>query len=147
MTGTGYLVRVVLFKCCDLLASDSMSIDNKSDPYVVFRLADMKQQSSPVSREGNPEWQPPEAFQFAMAEWEHEFLHVQVLDSDRVPPSDLIGSAIIPLALFAGNRHGDVYRYPLVLPDDLGSNGPTSDIYLQVSLTTMDGDPVEYYLY
>lgn len=141
-----FLVRVVLFKCTDLLAADLDVVGGKSDPYVVFSLGEATKKSSVISNTLSPQWSPPEKFEFEVADWESEFLVVHVYDYDRFSRDDLIGSAVIPLALYTGDRHCEMYSYPLVLPDDLGGPGaPHSDIYLQVSLTTKDGEPVESY--
>lgn len=139
-----FVVRVVLFKCSDLLAADLDVVGGKSDPYVVFSLGDATKKSSIITNTLNPQWSPPEKFEFEVADWESEFIVVHVYDYDRFSRDDLIGSAVIPLALYTGDRHCEMYSYPLVLPDDLGGPGsPHSDIFLQVSLTTKDGEPVE----
>lgn len=141
-----YVVRVVLFKCSDLLAADLDVVGGKSDPYVVFRVGDATKKSTIVMNSLNPHWTPPEKFEFEVADWESEFIVVHVYDYDRFSRDDLIGSAVIPLALYTGDRHCELYSYPLVLPDDLGGPGaPRSDIFLQISLTTKDGQPVESY--
>lgn len=143
--GDGYELRVILFKCADLAAADPDVVGGKSDPYVVFHAGGSTRKSSTVSNDLNPTWGPPEKFEFQLREWENQFLLVEVFDYDRFSKDDLIGSAVIPLALFAGNRHNELYSYPLVLPDEFGGLGaPRSEISLQISLTTDDGQPVEY---
>ncbi|GLE07394.1 hypothetical protein PINS_up017556 [Pythium insidiosum] len=142
---TKYLVRVMLYSCSDLMASDFTVAGGKSDPYVVFSIGDDTRKSSRLNNNLNPQWSPPEKFEFVVSEWEHEFIVVRVFDHDHFSRDDLIGSAVIPLALYAGGRHDELYHYPLVLPDDVGPHGPRSEIYLQITLTTTDGRPVEYY--
>ncbi|TYZ67241.1 hypothetical protein PybrP1_010733 [[Pythium] brassicae (nom. inval.)] len=139
-----FLVRVVLFRCSDLLAADLDVVGGKSDPYVVFSIGSATKKSSVVTNSLNPQWAPPEKFEFEVADWESEFIVVHVYDYDRFSHDDLIGSAVIPLALYTGARHCELYSYPLVLPDDLsGPGAPRSDIFLQVTLTTKDGRAVE----
>ncbi|ETM35223.1 hypothetical protein L914_17843, partial [Phytophthora nicotianae] len=141
-----FIVRIVLFKCQDLAAADLDMVGGKSDPYVVFTLEGVTRKSSCIMNDLNPQWSPPEKFEFEVDEWENQFLIAQVYDYDRLSKDDLIGSAVIPLALYAGDRHCEMYSYPLVLPDEVGGLGaPKSDLFLQISLTTSDGSPVEYY--
>ncbi|KAE9004554.1 hypothetical protein PR001_g16701 [Phytophthora rubi] len=141
-----FVVTVVLFKCEDLAAADLDIAGGKSDPYVVFSLGDETRKSSCVMNDLNPQWSPPEKFEFHVDEWESEFLIAQVFDYDRLSKDDLIGSAVIPLTLYAGGRHCEMYSYPLVLPDEVGGLGaPKSDLFLQISLSASDGSPVEYY--
>ncbi|KAF1780809.1 hypothetical protein PC129_g8855 [Phytophthora cactorum] len=141
-----FIVRIVLFKCQDLAAADLDVVGGKSDPYVIFTLEGVTRKSSCIMNDLNPQWSPPEKFEFEVDEWENKFLIAQVFDYDRLSKDDLIGSAVIPLALYAGNRHCEMYSYPLVLPDEVGGLGaPKSDLFLQISLTTSDGSPVDYY--
>ncbi|KAK1942749.1 Extended synaptotagmin-3 [Phytophthora citrophthora] len=141
-----FIVRIVLFKCQDLAAADMDVVGGKSDPYVVFTLGGATKKSSCIMNDLNPQWSPPEKFEFEVDEWENEFLIAQVFDYDRLSKDDLIGSAVIPLTLYAGDRHCEMYSYPLVLPDEVGGIGaPKSDLFLQVSLSASDGSPVEYY--
>lgn len=145
MGKTKYALRVILYKCSDLAAADLDVVGGKSDPYVVFSIGGASKKSSCISNDLNPQWSPPEKFEFEIAEWENEFLLVEVYDYDRFSRDDLIGSAVIPLTLYAGDRHNELYSYPLVLPDEVGGLGaPRSDIFLQISLTGKDGEPVEY---
>jgi hypothetical protein len=142
----GFTLRVILFRCQDLAAGDLDVVGGKSDPYVVFTAGGASQKSSRVENELNPQWSPPEKFEFQLREWENQFMVVEVFDYDRFSRDDLLGSAVIPLSLFAGGRHSELYSYPLVLPDEFGGLGaPRSDIFLQVSLATSDGEPVEYF--
>jgi Ca2+-dependent lipid-binding protein len=143
--GETYHVRVILYECSDLLAADSVLEGGKSDPYVVFTVGDTTHKSSRKNNDLNPKWGPPEKFEFTVHDWEYEFILVNVFDHDTFSKDDLIGSAVIPLALYSGGRHQDLYRYPLVLPDEVGEHGPRSDIHLQITLTTSDGQPVHYY--
>ncbi|CAH0516066.1 unnamed protein product [Peronospora belbahrii] len=130
------------------MAADMDVVGGKSAPYVIFTLDGATKKSSCITNNLNPQWSPPEKFEFELNEWENKFLVVQVFDYDRLSKDDLLGSAVIPLALYAGNRHGGMYSYPLVLPDELGGLGaPKSDLFLQISLRTRDGNPVEYYYY
>lgn len=139
-----FSVRVILYKCTDLLAADLDVVGGKSDPYVVFSVGNATKKSSCIMNTLNPQWSPPEKFEFDVADWENEFIVVNVYDYDRFSRDDLIGSAVIPLALYTGDRHCEMYSYPLVLPDELGGPGsPKSDIFLQISLTTKDGGTVE----
>ncbi|KAF4317897.1 hypothetical protein BBO99_00005309 [Phytophthora kernoviae] len=139
-----FVLNVVLFKCHDLAAADMDVVGGKSDPYVVFKLGDETKKSSCIMNNLNPQWSPPEKFQFELDEWENEFLIAQVYDYDRLSKDDLIGSAVIPLTLYAGDRHYEMYSYPLVLPDEVGGLGaPRSDLFLQISLSATDGSPVE----
>ncbi|TMW67527.1 hypothetical protein Poli38472_011147 [Pythium oligandrum] len=144
MVASGYLVRVILYRCSDLMAAD---LNGKSDPYVIFTIGNKTLKSSRINDELNPQWTPPEKFEFVVPEWENEFITIQVYDHDLLSKDDLIGSAIIPLALYAGNRHNELYHYPLVLPDEAGPDPPRSEIHLQVTLTTASGEPVDYFLY
>ena len=141
-----FTVNVVLYKCEDLATADLDVVDGKSDSYVVFTLGGDTQKSSCVANDLNPHWSPPEKFQFELDEWQNKFLLAQVFDYDRLSKDDLVGSAVIPLALYAGHRHCERYSYPLVLPEEVGGLGaPKSDLFLQISLVASDGSPVEYY--
>uniref|UniRef100_A0AAV1TT41 C2 domain-containing protein n=1 Tax=Peronospora matthiolae TaxID=2874970 RepID=A0AAV1TT41_9STRA len=141
-----FMVRVVLYKCQDLAGADMDVVDGKSDSYVVFTLGSDTQKSSCIVNNLNPHWSPPEKFQFELDEWQNQFLVAQVFDCDRLSRDDLLGSAVIPLALYAGHRHCEMYSYPLVLPDEVGGFGaPKSDLFLQISLVASDGSDVEYY--
>ena len=82
--------------------------------------------------------------EFKVDEWENEFIIAQVFDYSHQSKGDLIGSAVIPLTLYAGNRNCEICSYPLVLPDEVGGLGsPKSDMFLQISLLDADGSPVE----
>ncbi|ETL28759.1 hypothetical protein L916_17944, partial [Phytophthora nicotianae] len=39
----------------------------------------------------NPQWSPPEKFEFEVDEWENQFLITQVYDYNRLSKDDLIG--------------------------------------------------------
>ncbi|CAI5732112.1 unnamed protein product [Peronospora destructor] len=141
-----FAVNVYLYKCQDLIAADMNVVGGKSDPYVVFTLDGMTEKSSCIMNSLNPQWSPPEKFQFELDEWEKKFLIVQVFDYDRLSKDDLIGSAVIPLGIYAGNRHNGMYSYPLVLPNEAGGMGPfKSDLFMQITLTNRDGSLVEHY--
>ncbi|CAH0492285.1 unnamed protein product [Peronospora farinosa] len=141
-----FVVNIYLYKCQDLIAADMDVVGGKSDPYVVFTLDGVTKKSSCIRNSLNPQWSPPEKFQLEVDEWEKKFLIVQVFDYDRLSMDDLIGSAVIPLGIYAGNRHSGMYSYPLVLPDEVGGMGALrSDLFLQITLTNRDGSPVECY--
>ncbi|CEG39895.1 C2 domain [Plasmopara halstedii] len=76
-------------------------------------------------------------------EWENEFLIAQVYDRSQNGQDNLIGSAVIPLTLYAGNRNCETCSYPLVLPDEVGGLLPKSDMFVRISLLDADGSPVE----
>lgn len=138
-----FSVKVVLSKCQDLVAATN-DVEDKTDAYVVFTLGDTHKKSSCIRSSLNPHWTPSEKFEFEVEKWENEFLIAQVFDRSQHNQNHLIGSAVIPLALYAGNRNCEMCSYPLVLPDELGGMGvPKSDIFLQVSLLDADGSPVE----
>ncbi|CEG39897.1 Uncharacterized conserved protein, contains GRAM domain [Plasmopara halstedii] len=138
-----FIVQIVLHKCQDLAAADLDILGGKSDPYVNFTLGGVTKKSSCIKKNLNPEWMPPERFDFKLDEWENKFVIADVFDHDRFGKDDLIGSAVIPLSLFAGNRHSEVYSYPLVVPEKM--SGPRSDLFLQISLSTIDGNSTDYY--
>lgn len=142
-----YIVRIILYQCTNLLAADHAITGGKSDPYVLFTIGNKTLKSSRIKNDLNPHWSPPEKFEFRLKEWEHDFIIVRVYDHDLIMKDDLIGSAVIPLRLFAGNRHNELYRYPLVLPEEIIDQPTQSDIHLQISLTTSDHQPVEYKAY
>lgn len=138
-----FTVKVVLFKCQDLVAATN-EVGGKSSASVVFTLGSDTKKSSCVKSNLDPHWSPPEKFEFEVDEWENEFLIAQVFDYNRQDKGDLIGSAVIPLTLYAGNRNCEMCSYPLVLPDEVGGLGsPKSDMFLQISLLDADGSPVE----
>ncbi|GMF10243.1 unnamed protein product [Phytophthora lilii] len=138
-----FSVRVVLYKCQDLAAATN-EVGGKSNAYVVFTLGDDSKTSSCVKNSLDPHWSPPEKFEFEVDEWENEFLIAQVFDRAQRGKDDLIGSAVIPLTLYAGNRNCEMCCYPLVLPDEVGGLGaPKSDLFLKISLLDADGSPVE----
>ncbi|KAH7487908.1 hypothetical protein PRIC1_011539 [Phytophthora ramorum] len=138
-----FLVKVALFKCEDLVAATN-EVGGKSSAYVVFTLDGVTQKSSCVKNSLDPHWEPSESFQFEVDEWENEFLIAQVFDQNRTAEDDLIGSAVIPLTLYAGNRNCELCSYPLVLSDEVGGLGaPKSDMFLKISLLDADGSPVE----
>ncbi|OWZ23947.1 hypothetical protein PHMEG_0001080 [Phytophthora megakarya] len=138
-----FSVKMVLFKCQDLVAATN-EVGGKSNAYVVFTLDGVTKKSSCVKSSLDPHWSPPEKFEFEVDEWENEFLVAQVFDRSPQGHDDLIGSAVIPLTLYAGNRNCEMCSYPLVLPDEVGGLGsPKSDMFLQISLLDADGSPVE----
>ncbi|KAG7382876.1 hypothetical protein PHYPSEUDO_004275 [Phytophthora pseudosyringae] len=138
-----FSVKLVLYKCQDLVAATN-EVGGKSSAYVVFTLGGATKKSSTVKSSLDPHWSPPEKFEFEVDEWENEFLIAQVFDCCQQGHDDLIGSAVIPLTLYAGNRNCERCSYPLVLPDEVGGLGsPKSDMFLQISLLDADGRPVE----
>ncbi|GMF41266.1 unnamed protein product [Phytophthora fragariaefolia] len=143
MGNNKFTVNIVLFKCQDLVAATN-EVGGKSTAYVVFILEGTTQRSSSIKSSLDPHWTPPEKFEFQVDEWENKFLVAQVFDYNAQGPDVLIGSAVIPLTLYAGNRNCEICSYPLVLPDDVGGLGsPKSDMFLQISLLDADGSPVE----
>ena len=137
----GYIVRVFLYKCTGLPAADAGIAGGKSDPYVTFAIGKKQQQSTRLNNTLDPEWSPPERFEFVLPKWQNQFVQVQVLDHDHFSRDDLIGSAIVPLGLFVGQRHQGLNRFPLVQPDEFANQHTSSDIYLQVTISTLDGKP------
>uniref|UniRef100_A0AAV1TST5 C2 domain-containing protein n=1 Tax=Peronospora matthiolae TaxID=2874970 RepID=A0AAV1TST5_9STRA len=138
-----FSVKVVLFKCHDLVAATN-EVGGTCNAYVVFTLDGVTKKSSCVKHSLDPHWSSPEKFDFEVDKWEAEFLIAQVFDYSHQDKGDLIGSAVIPLALYAGNRNCEMCSYPLVLPDEVGGLGsPKSDMFLQISLLDADGSPVE----
>ncbi|CAI5705106.1 hypothetical protein KXD40_008664 [Peronospora effusa] len=138
-----FTVKVVLFKCHDLVAITN-EVGGKSSASVVFTLDGVSKKSSCVKSSLDPHWSPPEKFEFKVDEWENQFMIAQVFDYSQQSKGELIGSAVIPLTLYAGNRNCEVCSYPLVLPDEVGGLGsPKSDMFLQISLLAADGSPVE----
>jgi Ca2+-dependent lipid-binding protein len=138
-----FSVRVEIYKCQDLVAA-TPGVGGKSNAFVVFTLNGDTQKSSCIRSSLDPHWSPPEKFEFAVGEWENEFLIAQVFDRSQRGTDELIGSAVIPLTLYAGNRNCEVCSYPLVLPDEVGGMGaPKSDLFLKISLLDGDGSPVE----
>ncbi|KAG1702134.1 hypothetical protein DVH05_009926 [Phytophthora capsici] len=137
-----FSVKLALYKCQDLVAATN-EVGGKSNAYVVFTLDGVTKKSSTVKSSLDPHWSP-EKFEFEVEEWENEFLIAQVFDCCRQGQGELIGSAVIPLTLYAGNRNCEMCSYPLVLPDEVGGLGaPKSDIFMQISLLDADGSPVE----
>ncbi|CAI5713858.1 unnamed protein product [Hyaloperonospora brassicae] len=138
-----FSVKVVLFKCHDLVATTN-EVGAKCNAYVALTLDGVTQKSSCVKSSLDPHWSPSESFDFEVDKWEAEFLIAQVFDYSHHDEEGLIGSAVIPLALYAGNRNCAMCSYPLVLPDEVGGIGaPKSDIFMQISLLDADGSPVE----
>ncbi|KAG6623747.1 Extended synaptotagmin-3 [Phytophthora cinnamomi] len=143
MGNNKFSVNVVLLKCQDLVAATN-EVGGKSSAYVVFTLDGAIKKSSCIKSSLDPHWSPAEKFEFQVDEWENEFLIAQVFDYNPHGQDDLIGSAVIPLTLYAGNRNCEMCSYPLVLPDEVGGLGsPKSDMFLKISLLDADGSPVE----
>ncbi|CAH0478232.1 unnamed protein product [Peronospora belbahrii] len=138
-----FAVKVLLYKCHDLVAATNQ-VGGKCSAYVVFTLDGVTKKSSCVKNSLDPHWSPPEKFDFEVDEWENEFITAHVFDYSQQGEGDLIGSAVIPLTLYAGNRNCEICSYPLVLPDEVGGLGsPKSDLFLQITLLDADGSPVE----
>lgn len=143
MGNNKFSVNVALFKCQDLVAATN-EVGGKSNAYVVFTLDGVTKKSSCIKSSLDPHWSPAEQFEFQVDQWENEFLVAHVFDCNPQGDDDLIGSAVIPLTLYAGNRNCEMCSYPLVLPDEVGGLGsPKSDMFLKISLLDADGSPVE----
>jgi Ca2+-dependent lipid-binding protein len=138
---SGYILRVFLHGCSDLLAADYEMIDGKRDPYVTLSIGSKKYKSSCIKETLNPHWTPPERFEYIIPRWENEFLTVNVFDYDHFSRDDLIGSAVIPLALYRTEKFKDLYTYPLVLPKGTDPK-LRSNIQLEITLCRQDGRPM-----
>ncbi|TDH66946.1 hypothetical protein CCR75_008568 [Bremia lactucae] len=136
-------VQIVLYKCQNLVDADMDIVDSLSNTFVNFSLSGVTKKSSCIKNSLNPQWSPPEVFEFELEEWKNNFLIANVFDKDLLK-DNLVGSAVIPLSLYVENRHCEMYSYPLVLPGDLVGVGATKlDLFLQISMSTSDGNPVE----
>ncbi|TDH66943.1 hypothetical protein CCR75_008565 [Bremia lactucae] len=138
-----FFVKLELFKCQDLIALTN-EVQDVSSAYATFTLGGLTKTSTCIKSSLDPRWSPSEKFEFEVDEWENEFLIAQVFDRSKDGQDNLIGSAVIPLALYAGSRNSEMCSYPLVLPDEVGEMGlPKSDMFLQIRLLNGDGSLVE----
>ncbi|KAG6580376.1 putative C2 domain-containing protein [Phytophthora cinnamomi] len=130
-----YAVHVTLVKAVDLPSAD---FNGKSDPYVVFKLANTERKSSMIPANLNPEWDPEETFAFIADDPKSAVLDVQVFDHDRISKDDKIGSCTIPLAALQDKPESEVLMYELETPAAFAKQKRKSAIMLEIKLEKED---------
>jgi Ca2+-dependent lipid-binding protein len=130
-----YAVHVTLVKAVDLPSAD---FNGKSDPYVVFKLANTTHKSSMIPANLNPEWDPEETFAFIADEPKSAVLDVQVFDHDRISKDDKIGSCVVPLAPFVGGQQSEVLMYDLEVPASFKKQNRKSVVMLEILVEKED---------
>lgn len=130
-----YAVHVTLVKAVDLPSAD---FNGKSDPYVVFKLANTTHKSSMVPANLNPEWDPEETFAFIVDEPKTAVLDVQVFDHDRISKDDKIGFSNVPLAAFLDKPESEVLMFELETPAGFAKQKRKSAIMLEIKLEKED---------
>ncbi|GMF12254.1 unnamed protein product [Phytophthora lilii] len=130
-----YAVHVTLVKAVDLPSAD---FNGKSDPYVVFKLANTTHKSSMITANLNPEWDPEETFAFIADDPKSAVLDVQVFDHDRISKDDKIGFCTVPLAGFLDKPESEVLMYELEIPAAFAKQKRKSAIMLEIKLEKED---------
>ncbi|CAI5745694.1 unnamed protein product [Peronospora destructor] len=130
-----HAVHVTLIKAVDLPSAD---FNGKSDPYVVFKLANTTYTSSTISANLNPEWSPEETFAFIADDPKTAALDVQVFDRDRVSQDDKIAFCSVPLANFLDNPKSEVFMFELKTPAVFAKQKRKSAIMLELKLEKAD---------
>ncbi|KAL3674217.1 hypothetical protein V7S43_000175 [Phytophthora oleae] len=128
-------VHVTLVKAVDLPSAD---FNGKSDPYVVFKLANTTHKSSMIPANLNPEWDPEETFAFIADDAKTAVLDVQVFDHDRISKDDKIGFCAIPLAPFLDKPEAEVLMFELEVPGGFAKQKRKSAIMLEIKLEKED---------
>lgn len=130
-----YAVHVTLVKAVDLPSAD---FNGKSDPYVVFQLANTTRTSSVIQANLNPEWDPEETFSFIAEDIQTAVLNVNVFDHDRISKDDSIGSCCVPLVSLLENSESEVLMYELEVPAAFAKQKRKSAILLEIKLEKED---------
>ncbi|TDH68772.1 hypothetical protein CCR75_000481 [Bremia lactucae] len=130
-----YAVHVTLIKAVDLPSAD---FNGKSDPYVVFQLANTTRKSSTIPANLNPEWDPEETFAFIADDPQTAVLDVSVFDHDRISKDDMIGFCNLPLAPLMDKAESEVLMYELEVPAALAKQKRKSAIMLEIKLEKED---------
>ncbi|CAH0493608.1 unnamed protein product [Peronospora farinosa] len=130
-----YAVHVTLIKAVDLPSAD---FNGKSDPYVVFMLANTTHTSSIIPVNLNPEWNPEETFAFIADDPKTAVLDVQVFDHDRISQDDKIAFCSVPLVKFLDNSKPEVFMFELKIPEAFAKQKRKSAIMLELKLEKED---------
>ncbi|CAI5737500.1 unnamed protein product [Hyaloperonospora brassicae] len=130
-----HAVHVTLIKAVDLPSAD---FNGKSDPYVVFQLANTVHQSSMIPATLNPEWDPEETFAFIADDPTTAVLSVKIFDHDRISKDDKIAFCTVPLVEFVGKDASDVRMFELETPATFTKQKRKSAIMLEIKLEKED---------
>ncbi|KAF0700769.1 Aste57867_8722 [Aphanomyces stellatus] len=137
-------LKVHLHKASDLAAADfSLLGRGKSDPYVIFSVAEQRFKSATIVKTLDPVWQDTPVFEFDLTQDDlyTQVLDIQVFDSDfGLTADDLIGTLSIPLAQFDDPRDIRMRPYPLAVPDAYRKQNVHSQLYLTIE---MDDKPLD----
>ncbi|ETW00256.1 hypothetical protein H310_07643 [Aphanomyces invadans] len=132
------LFRVQATKCVDLVVADSVFMGGKSDPYVVFKVGDVKFRSTQIWGDLNPVWND-EVHEFTLTEGAMytKSLEILVYDADKLGDDELIGSVKLPLMRFEQKLpSGTEEEFDLEIPPEFQAQGHSSKIYLKFELLT-----------
>ncbi|CEG36152.1 Predicted Ca2-dependent phospholipid-binding protein [Plasmopara halstedii] len=130
-----HAVHVTLVKAVDLPSAD---FNGKSDPYVIFQLANTMRKSSVIQANLNPEWDPEETFSFIAEDIQSAVLDVKVFDHDRISKDDIIGSCQVPLNTLHEKPESEVLMYQLEVPSAFAKQKRKSAIMLEIKLEKED---------
>ncbi|KAI9911379.1 hypothetical protein PsorP6_008786 [Peronosclerospora sorghi] len=130
-----YAVHVTLVKAVDLPSAD---FNGKSDPYVVFKLANTTHTSSTIPANLNPEWDPEETFAFIADDPRTAVLDVHVFDHDRISKDDKIAYCSVPLIDFIDKPDSEVLMFELETPAEFAKQKRKSAIMLEIKLEKED---------
>ena len=125
---SGGVLVITLIECHDLRSMDLLS--GTANPFVQVRCGNVRKQSTPRMRTLNPQWMPPESFEFVIDD--HASLEIEVFDNANL----LVEGArnAVSLLLLQGSKGADSMGKAVVDLSDIARTAGAGIVDRQVEL-------------